>query len=80
MITVWQNATETEVYAASLLLAVFAILAADRAGRTGDRKWTFLAGYLLAPWAMQGWMVASGLAGLVGMVMFALWAGRPYIP
>ena len=35
MSSVWANATETEVYAAT-------------AGRTGERRWTLLAGYLLA--------------------------------
>ncbi|HVX38513.1 MAG TPA: DUF2723 domain-containing protein [Gemmatimonadaceae bacterium] len=48
MSSVWQNATETEVYAASLTLAVLAIVAADAAGRTGDRRWVVLAAYLLA--------------------------------
>jgi len=48
MSTVWQNATETEVYAASLLLSVAAIVAADRAGRTGDARYTLLTAYLLA--------------------------------
>src|SRR5262249_61390643 len=48
MSTVWQNATETEVYAASLLLSVGAILAADWAGRTSDARFTLLTAYLLA--------------------------------
>ena len=48
MSTVWQNATETEVYAASLLLSVAAIVAADRAGRTGETRFTLLTAYLLA--------------------------------
>ncbi len=48
MSTVWQNATETEVYAASLLLSVATIVAADSAGRTGDRRFILLTAYLLA--------------------------------
>jgi hypothetical protein len=48
MTSVWQNATETEVYAASLFVSVAAIVAADIAGRSGERKWTVLAAYLLA--------------------------------
>lgn len=48
MSSVWQNATETEVYAVSLALAVGAIVAADHVGRTGDRRWLALAAYLLA--------------------------------
>ena len=47
-VTIWQSATETEVYATSLLLVIAAIAAADRAGRTGERRWIVLAGYLLA--------------------------------
>ncbi|MGH7622107.1 MAG: protein O-mannosyl-transferase family, partial [Gemmatimonadaceae bacterium] len=48
MSSVWANATETEVYAASLCLAIVAVAAAETAGRTGGRRWTLLAGYLLA--------------------------------
>jgi len=48
MSTLWQNATETEVYSASLLLSVAAIVAGDRAGQSGDRRWAVLAAYLLA--------------------------------
>jgi len=48
MSTVWQNATETEVYAASLLLSVASIASAEMAGRTGERRWVLLAAYLLA--------------------------------
>ncbi|HEX5830831.1 MAG TPA: DUF2723 domain-containing protein, partial [Gemmatimonadaceae bacterium] len=46
--TVWRNATETEVYAAALLLAAAALWAADRAGRTESRRPLLLAAYLLA--------------------------------
>ena len=48
MSTVWQNATETEVYAASLLLSVASIASAEMAGRSGERRWLLLAAYLLA--------------------------------
>jgi len=48
MSSVWQNATETEVYSASLLLSVAAVVVADRAGETGEVRWTVLAAYLLA--------------------------------
>ncbi len=48
MSSVWLNATETEVYAASLLLAMCSIVAADAAGRSGDRRWLVLTAYLLA--------------------------------
>jgi hypothetical protein len=39
-----------------------------------------LGGYLLTPWPLAGWMVASGLALLVALVMYGLTAGRPYVP
>ena len=48
MSTIWSNATETEVYAASLCLSVCAIVAGDLAGRTGERRWRVLASYLVA--------------------------------
>ncbi len=48
MTSVWQNATETEVYAASLFVSVAAIVAADLAGRSGERRWLLLSAYLLA--------------------------------
>ena len=48
MSSVWSNATETEVYAASLCLAVAAVVAADMAGRTRQWRWTLCCAYLLA--------------------------------
>src|SRR3712207_5119816 len=46
MSTVWLNATETEVYAATLALAVVTLAAADRAGRTDERRWILAVVYL----------------------------------
>jgi len=48
MTSVWQNATETEVYSVALLLSASAIVAADRAGRSGEHRWVVAAAYLLA--------------------------------
>jgi hypothetical protein len=48
MSTVWLNATETEVYATTLALAVATLLAADRGGRVRDRRWLMLTVYLIA--------------------------------
>jgi hypothetical protein len=52
MTSVWQNATETEVYAASLALALATIVVADQCGRSSDaterRRWIVLASYLMA--------------------------------
>ena len=48
MSSVWLNATETEVYAASLALGVLMIWAGDRAGRERDQKWIYLLVYLIA--------------------------------
>jgi hypothetical protein len=52
MSSVWQNATETEVYAASLALALATIVVADLCGRSSDaterRRCVVLASYLMA--------------------------------
>ncbi|HEU4993974.1 MAG TPA: DUF2723 domain-containing protein [Gemmatimonadaceae bacterium] len=48
MSSVWLNATETEVYAASLALGVLMIWAGDRAGRSNELRWTYLTAYLIA--------------------------------
>ncbi|HMC54859.1 MAG TPA: DUF2723 domain-containing protein [Gemmatimonadaceae bacterium] len=47
MSSVWLNATETEVYAASLALGVLTIWAGDRAGRLDDDRWALLTAYLI---------------------------------
>ncbi|OYV67756.1 MAG: hypothetical protein B7Z72_09265, partial [Gemmatimonadetes bacterium 21-71-4] len=39
MSTVWLNATETEVYAASLLLAMLTLAAAERSAREDGYRW-----------------------------------------
>ena len=46
MFTAWSNATETEVYAAALALALVTLFAADRAGRVGGRSSRMLVAYL----------------------------------
>jgi hypothetical protein len=50
MSSVWLNATETEVYAASLALGTLMIWAGDRAGRAVEprERWTYLTAYLMA--------------------------------
>lgn len=48
MASVWLNATEAEVYAASLLLGWLMLLAGERAGRTADPRWALLLAYLFA--------------------------------
>ena len=47
MSSVWLNATETEVYAASLALGVISIWAGERAGRLDDDRWVLLTAYLI---------------------------------
>jgi len=46
--TVWSNATETEVYAASLALSLAMLLVGERAGRESDARWSVLLAYLFA--------------------------------
>lgn len=48
MSSAWLNATETEVYALSLLLSVLMLVTGDQAGRTGHTRWLILTGYLIA--------------------------------
>jgi len=48
MFTVWSSATETEVYASVLLLVMLMLLAAERAGRTGEARWRIATAYALA--------------------------------
>ncbi|MEP6989792.1 MAG: DUF2723 domain-containing protein [bacterium] len=51
MSSVWANATETEVYAASLLLVVATMAAAQRASEApapGDGRWLLCTAYLIA--------------------------------
>ena len=48
MLAVWQNATETEIYALSMLLAVLMVLAGERAGATGSVRPRMLLAYLMA--------------------------------
>ncbi|HVZ77484.1 MAG TPA: DUF2723 domain-containing protein [Gemmatimonadaceae bacterium] len=48
MSSVWLNATETEVYAASLALAVLTLVAALRASEEGGVRWLGLTSYLIA--------------------------------
>lgn len=47
MTSVRLNATETEVYAASLALVALTLAAADRAGRTASARWRVLTAYLI---------------------------------
>ena len=48
MTSVWLNATETEVYAASLGLAVLTLVTAERAGRSRSASLRVLVAYLIA--------------------------------
>jgi hypothetical protein len=46
MATVWLSATETEVYAVTVLFGCMILWAADRAGENSDAHWALLAAYL----------------------------------
>ena len=61
--TVWSNATETEVYAASLALSLTMLAVGERAGRDGRIRWTVLLAYLFAlavPLHMSALVAAPG--------------------
>src|SRR5687767_9487813 len=47
MLAVWQNATETEIYALSMLLGVLMVVAGGRAGVSGGFRWRLLLAYLI---------------------------------
>lgn len=64
MMSVWRSATETEVYALSLALALIALALADRAGLTGRWRDAALAMYVLAlavPLHLSALVVAPGV-------------------
>jgi len=48
MLAVWQNATETEVYAISLLLAMVMVVVGEAAGRRDSARMRILLAYLMA--------------------------------
>ena len=61
--TVWSSATETEVYAASLALALVMLVVGERAGRAADGRWCLLLVYLFAlavPTHMSALVAAPG--------------------
>ncbi|HEY7407869.1 MAG TPA: DUF2723 domain-containing protein [Gemmatimonadaceae bacterium] len=66
--TVWSNATETEVYAASLALALVMIVVAERAGRGGEARWQVLLAYLFA---LAVPLHMSALVAVPGAVLLA---------
>jgi hypothetical protein len=47
MLAVWQNATETEIYALSMLLGVLMVVAGERAGARDSRRYRILLAYLM---------------------------------
>ena len=47
MLAVWLNATETEVYAVSMLLAVLMVVAGERAGARNSTRYRVLLAYLM---------------------------------
>lgn len=64
MSSVWRNATETEVYALSLALAIIALALGDRAGKSGRWRDALLALYVLAlaiPLHLSALVVAPGV-------------------
>ena len=75
MSTVWLNATETEVYSASLLLSVLMLWSASRAEQSGESRWVMLLGFLFA---LTAPLHASALvAAPTAIVLAAGWFGAP---
>ena len=75
MASVWLNATETEVYAASLALSVAIVWAAERAGRRQSFRWAVATAYLLV---LAVPVHLSALLAAPAAVWLA--AGRPVRP
>ena len=76
MSSVWLNATETEVYAASLALGVLMLWAGERAGRETPegmtlRSWVFLLGYLMV---LAVPLHLSALVAAPAAILLACWA------
>jgi hypothetical protein len=66
--TVWSNATETEVYGASLLLSLAMLATAERAGRSAAPGWGTLLVYLFA---LAVPLHMSALVAMPGAVLLA---------
>ncbi len=66
--TVWSNATETEVYAASLALSLAMLVVGDRAGRESNARWSVLLAYLFA---LAVPLHMSALVGAPGAILLA---------
>lgn len=71
MLAVWQNATETEVYALSFLLGLVMLTLGDRAGRSGAPRDRALLGYAI------GLSVALQISALVAAPAAVLLAASP---
>lgn len=75
MSSAWINATETEVYAASLALGLLMLWAGERAGSSDDaihaRRWTWLTAYFIAlavPLHLSALVAAPGAIALASYV------------
>jgi hypothetical protein len=70
MSSVWNNATETEVYSPALLVSLLLILVAELARESRDRRWLILLAYLIGfGWSLQ----LSALVAAPAAVFLALW-------
>lgn len=73
MLAVWQNATETEVYAVSLLLAVLMIRTGEAAGRLGSARHRVLLAFLMA--LAVPLQISALVAAPAAIALAAGWAG-----
>lgn len=70
MSSVWNNATETEVYSPALLVSLLLILVAELARESRDRRWLILLAYLVGfGWSLQ----LSALVAAPAALFLALW-------
>jgi hypothetical protein len=70
MSTVWLNATESEVYAVSILIASIILWCGDRAVATGNSRYLLLVGYIAGlGWALHLTALLTIPAALIGVIL-----------
>lgn len=73
MLAVWHNATETEIYAVSMLLGVLMVAAGDRAGTKDSFRMRLLLAYLIG---LAIPVQISALVAAPAAILLASWTGE----